>query len=357
MPFVNPEKFWRSERSLERARRAALGHARRLMEERRRPVDALVFEAAHAGHHHLEFFRREFPQITASLPANFQAFELGAGLGWLAFLLAGHAPGSKILATEISWAAGAPLDVPNCFTMYRMAEKEPALHKVLDFHFDEGRTLQTMSIKAPVSFALASAHDLPLADDSTDLHYSMNCLEHIPDLGKTFQEAARVLRLGGICFHTTEPLYYSPFGHHLGEFFPIPWGHLLWNAEDLADLVLREVPPEAQWLPGEPLRGDHLLNEVFPTLSGATPADLRAALVGGPWEILGWVDEMDPDVEALARTIGIGEALRGIPREALLLRGVKIKLARRQSAVGLRLPMRLGHVSRGRLRRLLGKGN
>lgn len=51
--------------------------------------------------------------------------------------------------------------------------------------------------RAHVSFLQASALDLPFADGSFDLVYSVDCLKHWPDRARGLRECVRVIRPGG----------------------------------------------------------------------------------------------------------------------------------------------------------------
>jgi hypothetical protein len=53
--------------------------------------------------------------------------------------------------------------------------------------------------------------------------------EHIPDPGSFFAWAFASLAPGGYFLVSSNPLYYSPAGHHLWQYFPPdvdPWAHL-----------------------------------------------------------------------------------------------------------------------------------
>jgi len=186
---------------------------------------------------------------------------------------------------------------------------------------------------------------LPVRSASMDFAYSVNCIEHVPDLDGTFSEAARVLKIGGQLFTSTEPLYFSARGHHFTDFFPIPWGHLLWSAEDLVSLILREGDEGRDWEPNVPLNRQHLM-DMFSILNFAKPEDIRRALVCGPWRVRAWSDIIYPQDVALAKEIGLREALHGIPTEALLMFGLRFRLERRPRAEGLRLALRMDALKR-----------
>jgi len=303
----------------------------------------------HLGYGHLEFFRDQILPLISNLPRGFRALEVGAGMGWHAALLAAHGAG-HVLATEVLWSDDTPFGLANVHTLYRLAERESVLEAALRFDRDDDGHLRAVRFPPALSFVRSGAECLPVADASLDFLYSYNCLEHLHDLDGAFLETARVLRRGGLCYAATEPLFYSVEGHHLGDLFAIPWGHLLWEPESLADLVVREAGEGREWGPGEPVTAGRAIKVLREDLNGAAPADLRRALRPGPWALEGWVDLTLEDDERLAREIGLRDALRGIPAEALFLRGVRFRLRRVERPRGLRAPFRLSHRARRILR-------
>lgn len=351
-PTFDPSSHWRSRAAVDRARAAVLDHARRTLSARRAASTA-VFADAHSGAAHLEHFEMLLGDVAKQLPQGARALEVGAGLGWIAALLAARRQDLRILATEIGWAAHPARDFGNAFTLYRMAE--PRLRDVLQFRF-EGAELTGFAFPPSMAFATAAAEALPVRDASLHLHYSLNCLEHVADVGATMAEAARVLAIGGFAAAATEPLFFSAQGHHLWDIAPIPWGHLLWDEAEFADIAVRECGAR-EWSPGVPLRADHLREGVFAHLNRTTHSAIRRALVRGPWSIAGWQDLHNPADAALLRELGVAEALKGIRAEDLLARGVRFVLRRELRPRGLRIPLRVGFAARSRMRRLLGTAN
>ncbi|MEQ8822452.1 MAG: class I SAM-dependent methyltransferase [Sumerlaeia bacterium] len=346
-------------------REDALAIARELLAQRRAEAAAApaqAFAALHAGTFHTDLFHNEFPRLLDALPDGYRALEWGSGRGWVAAHVASDPRAGQVLASEVLWPPGqGPFTPDNAHTLHRMAAAHPPLaERVVDFEFD-GKDLTGWRVRsgAPLRFVRLSAHEIPLPDASVDFLWSVNCIEHIPDLRAAFREAARVLRPGGLMFHTTEPLYHSAFGHHLRDIFPVPWGHLLLGEDELATAAEREAGAGSahpiEWRPGEPLRAEHLLAEVFPTLNRARPADLRAALRPGPWAVRAWGDFLPPEHRAWARRLGLSRALPGIAREALLLEGVRFVLERLPDRArrGWRGPLVLDARVRGWVRRFL----
>jgi SAM-dependent methyltransferase len=348
--------LWRNRGALERAREAALGVARERLARRRRESagsSAQVIEAHHLGYDHLHVFRSQLLPLVSELPPEFRALEIGAGMGWHATLLAAHGAG-RVLATEIEWGGDTPFGLANVHALHRIAQEDDALARSVHFTRDSEGHLVSVSLPPGLGFVRAPAEHLPLPSGSVDFLYSVNCLEHLPDPAGAFDEAARVLRIGGTCFMTSRPLFYSAEGHHLDDIFPVPWGHLLWEPEALAELVVREAGQGRDWEPGVPLRPEHLVTILRGELNYASPTDLRGVLRRGPWRLNGWVDVTADSDKELEKTIGLREALRGVPAEALFLRGVAFRLTRRPAAEGLQMPFRFSHIFRRRVRKVMG---
>lgn len=352
MPF-DPTRLWRSPKALERARNVALRVARQALARRREAggVQPLAMESHHEGSLHLEAFERHLRPLISTLPPKFRALEVGAGMGWHAALIAAHSEG-RVLATEITWPSDSPHKVENAHTFHRMMKRAPALANVIELGREPSGELVGVHFGPRIGLACASGHALPVADEALDFVYSINCLEHIPAVGRALDEAARVLREGGIHFATTQPLFFSAQGGHLEDLFPIPWGHLLWESEELAALVVREAGPDREWLPGEPLQSKHVRSILDDYLNFATPAEIRGALKRGPWMVRAWMDFTDASDETLAHEMSLRDALKGVSPEALFLTGLHMVLEKRSRPHGLRAPLRLTHRTRRQLRKL-----
>lgn len=88
-----------------------------------------------------------------------------------------------------------------------------------------------------LEFNYADACDLQYRDDWFDFAVSINAFEHIPDPAKALAEAIRVVRPGGVIVLQFDPLWHSPFGHHLWHLNLPPWAHLLHSEAELDDLI------------------------------------------------------------------------------------------------------------------------
>jgi ubiquinone/menaquinone biosynthesis C-methylase UbiE len=78
-----------------------------------------------------------------------------------------------------------------------------------------------------VEFHKADAQDLIYKDGCFDLVCSINAMEHIPDPKRAFAEIVRVTMPNALVMLQFDPLWHSPFGHHLWHLGFEPWAHLL----------------------------------------------------------------------------------------------------------------------------------
>ncbi|MCB2157034.1 class I SAM-dependent methyltransferase [bacterium] len=350
----DPSGLWRNSRALEHARQAALTFARNELRHRREASaesTAQVMAAAHTGHWQAQLFHDELAPIIDTLPAGFCATEIGAGMGWVAALVAARRAES-VLGIEPSWRGSTPHNIGNIYTLYRLAEREPLLKDSLRFDRDDEGNLTAITFPPNLTFAEAWAEALPVATGSQDFLYTVNCLEHIRGTAEHFAECARALRLGGMYYAVTEPLYFSAMGHHLDDIFPVPWGHLLWRPAELAEIVVREAGEGREWAPGEPLQAHHVQRILEEDLNFMPPSRLRGVLRHGPWKVRGWVDIVHELHRNLARELRLGEALRGVGPDELLLAGLRMRLERADRGEPWRPLWWLSHSARRRLTRL-----
>lgn len=94
-----------------------------------------------------------------------------------------------------------------------------------------------------VSFISAPAGDLP-PQKPFNLIYAWSVFEHVQedlmvDLFKTLKSR---LAPGGLLFVQINPLYFSPRGSHLYNYFKSPWHHLILSLDILREGVLSDAP-------------------------------------------------------------------------------------------------------------------
>lgn len=349
--YPDIERLWKSSSALDHARKVSVAIARRLLTERKEAARAetksQVMMDAHLGYEHLRFFREQFPQIVPRLPANPRVIEFGAGLGWHAALLSAFS-GARVLATEYGWRNHTPYVLGNVFTFERLSREEPRILKEVEILRSPDGLPNGLRFSNRVAFARCAAEATPVASNSMDFAFSNNCVEHFGNVDRVFEETWRVLKLGALHFFSTEPLFFSAFGHHFADIFPAPWGHLLWQPEDFARIAMHEAGNEREWEPGVPLATVHFVNALRNELNFVTPAKLRQAIRRSPWKVEGWVDLIDDRHAAFAREMDLGRTLQKVAREAIHLIGIRALLRKRSRAPLLQAPLLLSH----RIRRL-----
>lgn len=86
-----------------------------------------------------------------------------------------------------------------------------------------------------VSYHQQSIERADLPSHSFDLVYSFATMEHVPDIAAGYSEMARLVKPGGLIFSMASPLWYSPYGHHMGCFHGHPWVHVAFDRADVLD--------------------------------------------------------------------------------------------------------------------------
>ena len=352
--YPSPRRHWKSMGALKYARDNALRIARDDFKQRYSsgaPPRQLMSDL-HLGHEHVSFFINHLESILNDLPRGFYAIEIGAGTGIHAALLAAHGAGN-VVATEYSWDDTTPHSAENAHTMYRLTQLHPALNSVYELVRDSSLTVTGVRFSPILHFVCADGRSLPFPDEITDFAYTINCLEHIHDLSSVFGEIERIVKFGGSFFASAQPLFFSAYGHHLADIFPLPWGHLLWERDELIDLVMKETDITRGWRNGNTLTRNRVEAILDECLNYVTPAEIRNSLRKGTWRVKGWSDITCPEDESLAREIRLFDAIKGIPAENIFLVGIHFHLQKVRSGRGIRLALRTSHIIRHRYRPLI----
>jgi len=87
-------------------------------------------------------------------------------------------------------------------------------------------------------FTEMDAQDILFKDHIFDFTYSINSFEHIPNPAVAFDEIMRVLKPDGIIYIQFDPIWTSPFGHHLPHLLPDPWVHLVNEQPEVHRLIM-----------------------------------------------------------------------------------------------------------------------
>lgn len=97
--------------------------------------------------------------------------------------------------------------------------------------------MQTVGCNFPspkIKYLCRDAQNLSFPDHSFDMIYSIATFEHIADPQAVFDEIIRLLKIGGYFYIQAGPLYHSPFGHHMFNYFmEYPWIHLRKSSSEI----------------------------------------------------------------------------------------------------------------------------
>jgi ubiquinone/menaquinone biosynthesis C-methylase UbiE len=99
------------------------------------------------------------------------------------------------------------------------------------------------AIKEGVKLLEMNAVELGFPDDSFDFVFSYDAFEHIANPREALREALRVVKKGGYIYLSFGPLYFSPLGAHLMASINVPYCHLLFPQEVIADFITKKGLP------------------------------------------------------------------------------------------------------------------
>lgn len=151
------------------------------------------------SHSHQEKWARRVEQV-ARAGACGRLLEVGCGWGFASLLL--HRAGFNIEANDL-------IDI---------------------------RDSQVKESGLPFTPGDACTH-LPYADQTFDLVFSINSMEHFDQPASALDEMLRVLRSGGLLYLTFDPLYYSPWGLHASRRLGMPYPQLLFSEATIQRFV------------------------------------------------------------------------------------------------------------------------
>jgi SAM-dependent methyltransferase len=85
-----------------------------------------------------------------------------------------------------------------------------------------------------IDYRIMDAARMNFSDQTFDLVYSIATFEHLPNPYETLLEMLRVTKVGGHGYVQAGPLYHSPFGHHMFDYFQnYPWIHLRKSKDEI----------------------------------------------------------------------------------------------------------------------------
>ncbi|MEQ8226393.1 MAG: class I SAM-dependent methyltransferase, partial [Candidatus Eremiobacterota bacterium] len=89
-----------------------------------------------------------------------------------------------------------------------------------------------------IEYIMMNGQHLKFPDETFDLSFTIATLEHVKDPFKVLMELKRITAPGGYSYIQVGPLYHSPFGHHMFEYYnDYPWIHILLDLKGLMEFT------------------------------------------------------------------------------------------------------------------------
>lgn len=85
-----------------------------------------------------------------------------------------------------------------------------------------------------IQFVQSTPTTIPLPDESVDVVYTIDTVEHLSQPKQIFLDVYRVLRPGGVFLVHFNP-WLNPHGSHLEDIITFPWPHVLFSMDTLLD--------------------------------------------------------------------------------------------------------------------------
>jgi SAM-dependent methyltransferase len=85
-------------------------------------------------------------------------------------------------------------------------------------------------------FVQSTAQSIPVADESVDIVYCIDTVEHLSQPHDILMDVYRLMKPGGIFFVHFGP-WYNPSGSHLEDIIPFPWPHVLFKMDTLLNVA------------------------------------------------------------------------------------------------------------------------
>ena len=83
-----------------------------------------------------------------------------------------------------------------------------------------------------IQFIQTTPTSIPLPDNSVDVVYTIDTVEHLSQPKELFMEVFRVLKPGGQCLVHFNP-WFHPHGSHLEDIITFPWPHVFFSMDTL----------------------------------------------------------------------------------------------------------------------------
>jgi SAM-dependent methyltransferase len=89
-----------------------------------------------------------------------------------------------------------------------------------------------------IQFVQSTPTAIPLQDNSVDVVYTIDTVEHLSRPKDIFNDVFRILKPGGVFLVHFNP-WLNPHGSHLDDVIPFPWSHVFFSMNTLLDVAER----------------------------------------------------------------------------------------------------------------------
>lgn len=112
---------------------------------------------------------------------------------------------------------------------FSQAEKFDAIGAELDA---EALKVARENYGDKIKFVQSTLTNIPLPDESVDIIYTIDTVEHLSKPREIFEDCLRVLRPGGT-FLVHFGAWLTPYGSHLEDVIPMPWANAVFSMDTL----------------------------------------------------------------------------------------------------------------------------
>jgi SAM-dependent methyltransferase len=103
---------------------------------------------------------------------------------------------------------------------------------------EQALSLAESSYGERIRFIRTTPTSIPLEDESVDVIYMIDVVEHLSRPREILMECHRVLRPGGTMLIHFHP-WLGPYGSHLEDIIPFPWPHVLFSMDTLLTVAAK----------------------------------------------------------------------------------------------------------------------
>lgn len=89
-----------------------------------------------------------------------------------------------------------------------------------------------------IEFVQSTPTSIPVPDNSVDVVYTIDTVEHLSQPKQIFLDVYRVLRPGGLFLVHFNP-WFNPHGSHLEDIIAFPWPHVFFSMDTLLNVAAR----------------------------------------------------------------------------------------------------------------------